>query len=300
MNKRILVTGCHGLLGGALVRALRGAGRPVLATGRRDTSPDPDWDYAGCDLADAHQVEALFTVDIGTVIHTAAQIAPVGTEPENSFLRNNVVATENILDAARARRGIRFINCSTISVYSGEGPYDEDASPTEPQSDYGRTKLAAENAVASRAGPDLAAVSLRLAGLHGGPRTGGVVCRFIRDALDGRPLQVAEPGSRFNLAFLDEVVAAIDVLICTDWPHDHAVYNLASRRAVDLRTLAETVLALTGSASTLEHGDGAPRNRVLNVDKINRDYRLPESDLEASLLSIIADMRTGGPADGAS
>lgn len=293
MTKRILVTGCHGLLGGALVRAFRRSGRPVLATGRRATPPEPGWDYTACDLADARQVEALFAGDIATVVHAAAQIAPAGADPQESFQRNNVVATENLCRAACGHQGIRFINCSTISVYSGEGPYAEDSSPTAPSSDYGRTKRAAEKVVEDAAGPDLPAISLRLAGLHGGARIGGVVHHFIRAALDGRPLQVAEPDSRFNLAFVDDVIAAIEVLTAADWPHDHAIYNLATREAVDLRTLAERVLELTGSTAGLEIGNAPARNRVLDVRKIKHDFALTEAGLEANLESVIAGMSAG-------
>ena len=76
--------------------------------------------------------------------------------------------------------------------------------------------------------------------------------------------------------------AAIAVLSQARWPSDYAAYNLAARRTVGLRELAEIILALTGSQAKLNLGTGEGRNRELNVTKIHRDFALPETNLEAS------------------
>ncbi len=270
-------------------------GQSVVTTGRRVIPPDTGWEYVQCDLADAQQVDAMMhAYDISVVIHTAAQIVASGERPQEAYTRNNVVATSNLCRAASRQQGVRFINCSTISVYCGEGPYTEDCSPTVPETEYGRSKFEAETVLENHAGEALKGVSLRLGGLHGGHRTSGVVYKFVRAALDGSPLRVAEPESRFNFAFIGDVVAAIEVLVRENWPHDYAVYNLAASQSTGLGELAELVLGLTNSQVELELGSGNARNRVMNVLKIARDFSLPEATVEDNIRAVINQIVDGG------
>ena len=273
MNGRILVTGAQGLLGRALVTGLRAKGIAIPATGRRAPAAD-DMDYQQADLCDRDAVEALFDAgDLQAVVHTAAQIRASGDDGDSCFFRNNVLATTHLAEAARATDTQQFVNCSTISVYNGEGPYDELSSPTVPGIPYGRSKLAAEYLLNARSGMGMRILNLRLAGLHGGDRDSGVVYHMMRNALAGAPLAVSEPESRFNLCFVEDVVAALPALLADAGPEGCETLNFANPEAFSLAELAGKILRVAGSESPVEPGEAPARNREMHLERLCR--RLP-------------------------
>src|SRR5688572_28977858 len=148
---RVLVTGADGLVGQALVRHLSAwPDCDILATGL-DAEPRSSaraGGYTPLDVRDAEALEALF-LDFGptSVVHCAA-LSRVETceDRREEAWEINVDATADV--AARCHRhGSRLILLSTDFLFDGSaGPYAEDAAP-RPVNYYGRTKLAAENAI---------------------------------------------------------------------------------------------------------------------------------------------------------
>jgi predicted dehydrogenase/nucleoside-diphosphate-sugar epimerase len=129
---RVVVTGGTGFLGSAVVRALRGAGRPVTVLARR--SPPPwevvdDVAYVALDLA-AGPNPAVFT-GAEAVIHCAAATSG-GYEAHQA---HSLDATDNVLRAAQEAGVRHFIHVSSLSVLQGRGgkPLRED-SPLHPDS----------------------------------------------------------------------------------------------------------------------------------------------------------------------
>lgn len=133
---RWLVTGARGQLGSDLVLAL--AVDEVVALGRADL-----------DIADATAVDAVLDAHRPDVVVNAAAYTAVDAAETDEAAAYRVNATgPATLAAALARRGGRLIHVSTDYVFPGDAtvPYRTDA-PTGPQSAYGRTKLAGEQAV---------------------------------------------------------------------------------------------------------------------------------------------------------
>lgn len=271
---RVLVTGAGGLLGGAMARRLAEKGCAVSATGRRPTAmPFPA--YQPCELSDAAETAKLFTGEVDAVVHAAARIR--GNDAD-AFERDNVCATRNLAAAARASGVRRFILISTISVYSGDGPFTED-SPAEAADLYGRSKAVAEKACLE-ALPT--ATVLRLAGLHGAPRRDGVVYEMFAQARRGRPIEVAEPDTRATLTFIDDVVSAANRLLAG--PAPSRIYNLATSEAPTYRELAEHIRGLAGGASAIVSApDPRRRNRVLDTARIRGEIGFAPLPLERHL-----------------
>jgi len=139
---RVLVTGAAGQLGTDVVRTCEAAGDDVIAC-----------DRARLDLTDRDAVYAAITSsqpDI--VIHAGAWTAVDACESdtERAFL-TNAVATGWVADACR-RTDAHLVFVSTDYVFDGTKPepYQEWDRPN-PQSVYGRSKLAGEEAVAAHA-----------------------------------------------------------------------------------------------------------------------------------------------------
>ena len=134
---RILITGKNGQLGWELVRAFSSAGE-VFA-----------FDREALNLADADAIRRCCETIKPTLILNAGAYTAVDRaeqEPELAMQVNGVAP--RVLAEEANRLGAALIHYSTDYVFAGEAtvPYLEDA-PTAPQSVYGKTKLAGEQAV---------------------------------------------------------------------------------------------------------------------------------------------------------
>ncbi|HEY9558996.1 MAG TPA: dTDP-4-dehydrorhamnose reductase [Acidimicrobiales bacterium] len=155
---RVLVTGADGQLGHDLVRSCHEAGDEVLACGR-----------AALDLTDRDSVYAAITsTQPDAVVHAGAWTAVDACEgdPDRAFA-TNALGTQWVADASR-RVGAHLVAVSTDYVFDGTKPepYQEWDEPN-PQSVYGRSKLAGERAALAHA-PGCAIVRTAwVCGAHG-------------------------------------------------------------------------------------------------------------------------------------
>ncbi len=127
------------------------------------------------------------------VVNAAAFTRVDDCERERARARAvNAEAPGHLAGLARSL-GARFVHVSTDYVFDGEGrtPYPEEA-PTEPRSEYGRSKLAGERAV-QRADPD--ALVVRTSWLYGqGANFVATMLRLARayEAGEGGGLRVVD------------------------------------------------------------------------------------------------------------
>lgn len=148
---RILITGSCGLLGQELVGFLsRVPNYDVLATGRGEAPAygDASVGYAMLDVTDFKRVkEVVEDFSPHIVVNCAAVTRVDACETERELCwQVNVEAVENLVRLCRTT-GTRLIQISTDFIFDGnDGPYREDARPN-PINFYGKSKLAAENAV---------------------------------------------------------------------------------------------------------------------------------------------------------
>lgn len=153
---RILVTGASGFVGRALVADLAKAGHSVRAAMRQpaDIFPRSVEAVAVSDLTRPVEWRALLK-DMETVVHLAG-IAHAGPGiAEDAYDRVNRLATEELAGAVKAGRLRHLIFMSSIRAQSGPASNtvlreDDAALPTDA---YGRSKLAAEDAVRSAGVP---------------------------------------------------------------------------------------------------------------------------------------------------
>ena len=174
--KRILITGCRGMLGRTLMRRL--ADHELIGTDL------PDLDLTRPDAVDA----AFGGLRPEVVIHTAAFTAVdrCESEPDAAFAAN-ALAAANVAVACHRHRA-RLIAIGTDYVFAGDldRPYHEWDRP-DPRTVYGRSKLAGEWAVARHC-PDH--TILRIAWLYGPGGPSFVHTMLGLGSQPGPPLQV--------------------------------------------------------------------------------------------------------------
>lgn len=182
---RVLVLGSEGMLGTKVI-ARRPTGVEILGADREQL-----------DIRDPSAVSAYVEEHRpGTIVNCAAYTNVDGCEEEVELSHAvNGAGAGHLADAARAT-GARLLHISTDYVFDGRGgaPYAESA-PTNPINEYGRSKLAGEEAILARA-PELAWI-LRTSWLYGagGPHFPATIARLagereelsVVDDQHGRP-----------------------------------------------------------------------------------------------------------------
>lgn len=157
--KRCLVTGAAGFIGSHLAERLLADGYEVIGI-------DCLTDYYGSEVKSQNLSGILFhprfwwvredlnTTDLAKllegidwVFHLAGQPGVRGSwgagfEP---YIRNNINATQRLLEAVRTSGVKKFVYASSSSVYGRTAPPMAETNRTQPYSPYGVTKLTAEN-----------------------------------------------------------------------------------------------------------------------------------------------------------
>jgi UDP-glucuronate 4-epimerase len=157
---RALVTGCAGFIGSHLTEDLLADGESVVGVdcfndnyGRREKLRNldraMDWDafeFIPIDLARGDLFDLVSDADV--VFHLAAEpgVRPSWGMRFEQYLRNNVLATQHLLEASRVAPPDRFVYASSSSIYgqAERFPTPEETIP-RPFSPYGVTKLSAEH-----------------------------------------------------------------------------------------------------------------------------------------------------------
>lgn len=149
-QKRLLVTGAAGFIGGALLRRLAGAGCEVTGTvlhsHEADTLRAEGYRAEVLDLASEEPFEPSLA-DVDIVFHIAAMFQET-EHGEAMYQKVNADGALKLCEAAAAAGVERFVHCSTVGVHGHvkEVPCKE-TSPFNPMDHYHRTKLAGELAI---------------------------------------------------------------------------------------------------------------------------------------------------------
>jgi len=245
---RILITGASGFVGRALVNDLANAGHAVRAAMRQpaDIFPRSVEVVAVSDLTRPVEWRALLK-GTDTVVHLAG-IAHAGPGiAEDAYDRVNRQATAELAGTAKAM-GIRhLVFMSSIRAQSGPSAIADqtEVSPPHPTDAYGRSKLAAEEAV-RRSGVPF--TILRPVLIYGSGSKGNLA-RLMHLAQKPWPLPFGLCRNRRSLLARQNLVEAIHLVLQSPPPQGET-YVVADPSPL---TLAEIVTALRAG------NDGGPR-----------------------------------------
>lgn len=174
-HRRVMVTGASGLLGTAVVDALRHETDILPLAHQHGRSG-----MRAVDLMDPVQLAGLAREPWDAVVHCAAFRSP-------DFCEQNPVAARRFnaevpVELARLAhaRGARMIHISTDYVFPGTHPPYREDSPRRAVNVYGQTKIEAEEGIES---VHPAALILRIGALYGVP-TPEVPSPMLQEALD--------------------------------------------------------------------------------------------------------------------
>jgi nucleoside-diphosphate-sugar epimerase len=205
-TKRVLVTGASGFVGRPLVAALLRSGYAVRAVTRRQLSIQDSVEVAivpdFLNPIDWNQI--LQGVDI--VIHLAGIVhSSVPDTAYSEFDQINWITTQRLADAAKEVGIERFVYISSVRAQVGASAVQvvREQDEPSPTNQYGRSKLAAEQAIRASGVPF---TIFRPVVIYG-PHPKGNIRTVVRLARSSLPL--AAMRNRRSLLALDNLIAAI-------------------------------------------------------------------------------------------
>jgi UDP-glucuronate decarboxylase len=262
--QRILVTGGAGFIGSHLVESLLAEGHDVIALDNLFTGTKSNLEHLGDNPRFEflrHDVVEPILLEVDQIYHFACPASPVHYQHNPvKTVKTSVQGTINMLGLAK-RVGARFLLASTSEVYGDplEHPQREsywgNVNPIGPRSCYDEGKRVAETLTYcyhEQNGVDTRTV--RIFNTYG-PRMlfddGRVVSNFIVQALKGEPLTIYGNGSQTrSFCFVSDLVAGIIKLMNSDKAGSLPV-NLGNPEEMNIRALAQSIITLTGSKSTI-------------------------------------------------
>ncbi len=245
----VLVTGGSGFFGGILKRALLEQGYSVTNI---DVVPDldahPSLTSVRGDIRDPRLLDSLFAQRKFTaVFHCAAMLAH-GKIKEDDLWTSNVDGTRNVARACRDHGVKKLIFTSSNCLWgSNPGHPVAENEPPAPVETYGRSKLAAEHALAEFRG-DLDVVIIRCPTVIGGGRLGllAILFEFIQE---GRTVWVVGDGSnRYQFIYAADLVRAC---IAAARSSGSDIFHIGSDHVQSLREVYEAVIHRAGSRSRI-------------------------------------------------
>lgn len=255
---RAVVTGSAGFIGSHLVDMLlesgfevvgidclsENYGRAAKLTNLRRALECETFRLETIDLAEDQIDPVIAGADV--VFHLAGEpgVRPSWGDRFSKYSRNNVLATQRLLDSVSRLEGVRFVYASSSSIYGNAEvfPTPEDTNPM-PISPYGSTKLAGEH---------LSAVYARSRGLDirivryftvFGPRQRPDMAFniFCNSALDGRRITVFGDGMQTrDFTYVDDAARATFQAGLVEDPK-FRVFNIGGGMRVTLVDVIEAI-----------------------------------------------------------
>jgi UDP-glucose 4-epimerase len=322
MQERYLITGGAGFIGSHLCELLLKQGHHVVAIDNLSTGkvenihqllPKPGsqvqpFQFVRETILNAQVLDRL-TSQADVIVHLAAAVGvKLIVEDPVHTINTNILGTEAVLTTAN-RYGCKVLIASTSEVY-GKGvkvPFHEEDDCLIGPTTHSRWAYAVSKQVDEFLGLayhrqfGLPVVVMRFFNTVGPRQTGQygmVVPRFVRQALRGQAITVYGDGQQSRcFGDVDDVVGAITRLAENPGAIGQ-VFNIGNTEEITIRDLAERVIVLTGSASTIQYvpydeayapGFEDMQRRVPSLEKINRltGYE-PRHSLDDILQRVIA------------
>ena len=251
-GKKILVTSGAGFIGSHVVDALveKGANVKVydnFSSGLMDhlKNVKDDVEVIKGDILNFDKLDkSIKGCDI--VVHQAAQLE-IAKCIENPIqdLTTNTIGSLNVFNSCVKNKVAKVVWASSAGVYGQlvKRPQKEDSHPTNPNWQYGVSKLSVEKyANIYNEMYQLPIISLRYSIVYG-PREwwGRVLSIFLKKALENKSLVIFGDGDQTrDFIYVGDIVDLNLLSIGKDYD-DHLVLNGSSNREVSIKELAETV-----------------------------------------------------------
>ena len=300
----ILITGGAGFIGSHLVEKFLSAGEKVivvdnLLTGAIENlslfNDNPNFIFMNHDVQ--HHIDIEMELDY--VLHLASAASPKAyTEYPINTLKAGSSGTINTLGLAKAKNA-KYLLTSTSEVYGNPkvSPQSEtywgNVNPNGPRSMYDEAKRFSEAAVSSY--NRIYNLNTRIVRLFNtyGPKMkiddGRVVTNFIFQALNGKDITIYGNGNQTrSFCYIEDTLSGIIKAMDSE---SSEVFNIGNPNEITVKKLAEIIIELTNSNSSLkflELPEDDPMQRKPDISKAKEFLKWsPTTPLEEGLIKTI-------------
>jgi len=269
---KYLITGGLGFIGSKIIEKLSNDGHSVICVDNKDTYDiqtkgqldklikwrTRNWDNKKVsviigDLLDRDVCLRAFKSRSDIVIHLA-------TYPRAKIVDENPIlgipkvigTTTNLLWHASNFGTKKFVYISSSMVYGDFVDGTREESDTKPQNIYGEAKLTGERLTKLFAKRDgLNYVIVRPSGVYGpGDLPDRVVSKFFQKAMNNETIELHNGENKVDFTYRQD--AAYGIIKAASSEVANTSFNITAGNATSLRTLAETIIDITGSKSELQ------------------------------------------------
>lgn len=294
-QKRALVCGAGGFIGGHLVNRLKDEGYWVRGVDLKENefgNMNADEFVIG-DLRDADVVSQVVTPDLDEVYQLAADMGGAGFvftgDNDSDIMHNSALCNLHVIEEVKNKGIGKTFYSSSACIYPERNQLDPDnpkcseesAYPAEPDSEYGWEKLFSERLYQTyRRNHNIDAKVARFHNIFGpqGTWEGGrekapaAICRKVAEAEDGGSVEVWGDGKQTrSFLIVDECVEGIRRLMESDFA---GPVNIGSDEMISIQDFTKLVIEISGKNLTIENVEGP-----LGVKGRNSDNKLIKEKL---------------------
>jgi len=286
-NKRALVFGAGGFIGGHLVRRLKSEGYFVKGVDLKypefaKTSAD---EFLIGDLRSPELVEKLFGECFHEVYQLAADMGGAGYifsgNHDADVMHNSALINLNVAKAASINKIDRLFYSSSACIYPEFNQLDplnpntaeRSAYPANPDSEYGWEKLFSERLYMSYVRNYQLEVKIarfhNIFGPEGAWRGGrekapAAICRKVAEAKDGASIEIWGDGQQTrSFLYVDECIEGIRRLMQSDFA---GPVNIGSEEMVSINEFTKAIIQLSGKDLSIHNIEGPTGVRGRNSD----------------------------------
>ena len=269
---KYLITGGLGFIGTKIIEKLSNDGHKITCVDNKDTYDiitaqaldkliawrTRNWKKENVQVIDGDILDRLiclraFKTNPDTVIHLATypRAKIVDQDPINGIPKV-IDTTTNLLWHAAKWKTKKFVYISSSMVYGDFVDGTREEASTKPQNIYGEAKLTGERLTKLFAKRDgLNYVIVRPSGVFGpGDLPDRVVSKFFSKAMNNEEIHLHNGENKEDFTYRQD--AAYGIIKAANSEVANTSFNITAGNATSLRTLAETIIDITGSQSEIK------------------------------------------------
>ena len=269
---KYLITGGLGFIGTKIIEKLSNDGHKVVCVDNKDTydiisAPELEkliawrtrnWKKENVKIIDGDVLDRLiclraFKTKPDTVIHMATypRAKIVDQDPINGIPKV-IDTTTNLLWHAAKWKTKKFVYISSSMVYGDFVDGTREEASTKPRNIYGEAKLTGERLTKLFAkSHGLNYVIVRPSGVFGpGDLPDRVVSKFFDKAMKNEEIHLHNGENKVDFTYRQD--AAYGIIKAANSEVANTSFNITAGNATSLRTLAETIIDITGSKSEIK------------------------------------------------
>lgn len=286
-QKKALVCGAGGFIGGHLVKKLKKEGfwvRGVDIKEHEYAKTEADEFVLG-DLRDPRLVEQVLNLPFDEVYQLAADMGGAGYifsgEHDADVMHNSALCNLNVVHQAKIAKAKKIFYSSSACIYPEYNQLDpnnpkcseESAYPAAPDSEYGWEKLFSERMFAAY--QRNYGLDVRVARFHnvfgpegawnnGKEKSPAAMCRKVAETPEGGEIEMWGDGNQTrSFLYIDECLEAMRRFMDGNFS---GPVNIGSEEMITINGLAELAMEIGGKKLSIRHIDGPLGVRGRNSD----------------------------------